>query len=65
MSGGKGEEKFQNLILIVCYMTVEGPSTSQNSVAYQAIENLIRNSGNQKILIVCDKWSCRYFRGKN
>ena len=51
---GNAKEKIGDFILIVCYMTVEGPNVNQNSVKYQVIENFIRNLGNKKIIIVGD-----------
>ena len=60
--GGNGKEKIWDLIHIVCYITVESPIASQKSDRYQAIENFIRNLGNQKNHHSRRyEWSCRYF----
>ena len=40
--GMKGKGKNGNFVLIVCYMTVEGPNAIENNVKYKILQDLVK-----------------------
>ena len=51
--GEKGEVG-ETFILFVCYMTVEGPNSDENSKKYEILQNCINKYADEKILVMGD-----------
>ena len=50
--GLKGKEG--DFILIVCYMTVEGPNAIENNAKYKILQDLVRNFQSERVIVVGD-----------
>ena len=49
---GKGKER--DLIIIVCYMTVEGPNAIENNAKYRILQDLVRHFQSERIIVLGD-----------
>ena len=52
--GLKGKGKEGDFILIVCYMTVEGPNAIENNAKYKILQDLVRNFQSERVIVVGD-----------
>ena len=50
--GLKGKEG--DFILIVCYMTVEGPNATENNAKYKILQDLVRYFQSERVIVVGD-----------
>ena len=46
---GKGD-----FISVVCYATVEGPNAIENNAKYKILQDLVRNSQSERIIVLGD-----------